>query len=411
MGRRSAAEERARADTLFAQGEHGNAKLTYDRAIDACTPADSALADECRARVIECCDAIARTRIAEADRLIEQGAHDLALPELQNAALTARSQALLLEIERRIEKLDAAEAIEAGTVAELSDDERFELISGSFEAEQHDEYVSLGEPMRRALLLLHGGDAKSALPLLEQLHGAPDARYLWLELGRARLLCDDSAGGREALEKFLALLEPGAGGDARLGAHIELAALANEAGDIEGAIGQHQAALEALPDDPRPYIALARFLRRSGMPEEALDVLESATEALESESPQLLILVERGLAHADLNADEAAIEVLEQAVSLLTTRQHLDLPPELATKLAELHERAGNRARALDLYSLLTQGSDVANHASYYRQTGRLFLALDRPADARRALQRALALTEESSPAHAEIASALAKIT
>jgi tetratricopeptide (TPR) repeat protein len=264
--------------------------------------------------------------------------------------------------------------------------------------------------MRRALLALHSGDAAAALPLLEQASTLPEARYTWLELGRARILCGDSKGGQQALEQFLASLAQGEGGDARLGAHLELAALAHEANDVEGAIAQHQAALEALPDDPRPYIALARFLRRVEMPEEALEVLQSATDALESESPQLPILIEQGLAHAQLNADKEAIDALEQAVSLLTARQHLDLPPELATKLAELHERTGNRARALDLYALLAQGSDVAQHASYHQHSGRLLAALGHASEARRAYQRALALSLEGSPEHTAISTALAAI-
>lgn len=410
FGRRSAAEEKTRADALFERGEHGLAKLAYDRARDACQPSEAAIAEACEARVIECCDAIARTRITEAERLFREGAHELALAELEHAAQTARTAALLAEIERRMEQGVRAEArAEVSAQAELDDDERFELIAGSFEAEQHDEYAAAGDQVRRALLALHAADAPSALPLLESaLQSAATPRYLWLELGRARLLCGDEAGGRDALERFLDTLEAGEGGDARLGAHLELAGLAHEAGDTEGAIAQHEAALEALPDDPRPYLALARYLRRVDLPDEALEVLDSALGALESAEPPIAILIEQGLAHAQLGAAERAIEALEQAVSLLTARRQLDLPPELATKLAELHEARGNQARALDLYALLTQGSDRANRPAYLAQVARLLLALDRPAEARRALQKLVELAPAGSTERAEAEAKLA---
>lgn len=413
FGRKSAAEEKARADALFERGEHGDAKLAYERAIDASTPEDSALLEPCRARVVECCDIIARSRIAEAERLAKQGSPELALNELEHAQQTARSPELQAEIERLIDqgvRKDEREHIIADQ-RELDDDERYELIAGNFELEQNDEYAQAGESVRRALLALHGGDPATALPLLEEAaKQATEPRYLWLEVGRARLLCGDQAGGRGALEAFLSKLGPEEGGDARLSAHIELASLLHEGGDVEGAIAQHQAALEALPDDPRPYLALARFLRRVELPEEALEVLGSALEALDSERPVLAIVIEQGLAYADMKDDAAAVEHLEKAVSMLTAQQRLDLPPELAVTLAELSERRGNKGRALDMYALLAEGSDVANRMTYHRNVGRLLAELGRSTDARRALQRALELAPEGSPARGDIEQALAAI-
>jgi tetratricopeptide (TPR) repeat protein len=413
FGRKSAAEEKVRADGLFERGEHGDAKLAYERAIDAATDAEAGLCDVCRARVIECCDAIARKRVAEAERLAKQGAEELALSELEHALQTAKSEALLAEIEQKMEALVRKEAREHAIAdqRELDDDERFELIAGSFEAEQYAEYAEGGDGVRRALLALSTGDGATALPLLEE--AAKQAKspcYLWLEVGRARLLCGDTPGGRGAIEAFLSKLEPEEGGDARLSAHIELAGIIHEAGDVEGAIAQYQAALEALPDDPRPYLALARFLRRVELPEEALEILSSALTALDADKPVLAIVIEQGLAHAQAGDAPAAIEKLEKAVSMLTAMQHRDLPPELATKLAELHERGGNKGRALDLYALLADGSDVVNRGSYLRHMGRLLAELSHPTEAKRALQRALELAPADSPQRAEIAEAIAAI-
>jgi tetratricopeptide (TPR) repeat protein len=146
------------------------------------------------------------------------------------------------------------------------------------------------------------------------------------------------------------------------------------------------------------------------MPEEALEVLEGALGALDTDKPVLAIIIEQGLAQAENGADAAAIERLEKAVSMLTAQQHRDLPPELATKLAELQERAGNKGRALDLFALLAEGSDVANRMTYHRQMGRLFTELGHGTEARRALQRALELAPEGSPVRGDIEQALAAI-
>jgi tetratricopeptide (TPR) repeat protein len=413
FGRKNAAEEKARADALFDRGEHGDAKLAYERALDACTPADSALVEPCRARVIECCDRIAQKRIKEAEHLASQGADELALNELEHAQQTAKSPELLAEIERLIEKHVRHEEREHAIAdqRELDEDERYELIAGNFELEQADEYAAAGDAVKKALMALLNGDHAAALPVLEQ--ATTDAvapRYLWLEVGRARLLCGDIAGGRGGLEAFLSKLGPDEGGDARLSAHIELAAIAHDAGDVEGAIAQHQAALEALPDDPRPYLALARYLRKAEMPEEALEVLESALAALDSDKPMLAIVIEQGLAQAERGEDAAAIERLEKAVSMLTAQQHRDLPPELATTLAALYERGGNKGRALDMFALLVEGSDVANRMTYHREMSRLFAELGHPAEAKRSLQRALELAPEGSPARGDIEQALAAI-
>jgi tetratricopeptide (TPR) repeat protein len=187
------------------------------------------------------------------------------------------------------------------------------------------------------------------------------------------------------------------GGESRLVAHMELAALHAARGDIEAAAAEHEAAVEALPEDPRPYLALASFLRREGMAAEAVEVLTSASDAFDGEGQRpFRLTLELGLAHADLGQDERAIELLEDVVSYLTARQLLDLPPECAVPLARLYEKRGNKARALDLYNLLSTGSDVDHHVDYYQQAARLLLELDRRSDARRMLQRARELTTDA---------------
>ena len=405
LGRRSASEERAHAKQLQARGELGLAKLGYERALELAGAEPESERAAIAAELDACRDQLARARLAEAERLLAEGSLELANAELEAAIEMAASRELVAEAEARIERGARREAREHAGTAEQSDDERFETISGSWEDAQYDEYAGLGPELRPALLALYDGKAKEARPVLERFAAAASApRYLLFELGRARLLDGDTQGGREALERFVRGFAGEEGGDARLVAHMELAALHQEHGDPDQAIAEYQAAVEAMPDDPRPYLALAIFLRQKGLASEAIEVLDSAISALESEGqPQWRLTLELGLARADLGQDAAAIQALEEVVGYLTARQHLDLPPECAVPLAKLHEKAGNRARALDLYNLLAAGSDVGNHFQYYCEAARLLAELGHRAEARRMLQRATEVVPDRPEARAEL--------
>ncbi len=404
LGRRSAADERKSADDLWARGEFGLAKLAYERALAAASGEPDEVRGELARRVEESRDAIARARLAEGEKLLHAGAEDLAIAELQGAIELASSAEIIAEAQRLIESTERRDAREKATVVELNDDERFEVIAGSFEEEQYEEYDAHGPELRAALLSLYDGAAAQARPVLERLaEAASEPRYLLFELGRARLLDGELEGGRDALQRFVGLFGEGEGGEARLVAHMELASLHDERGDFDAAAAEYEAAVEAMPDDPRPYLAMALFFRRSKLPAEAIEVLTSALGVLQEQHRQWRFTLELGLAHAELGDDARAIELLEDVVTQLTARQHLDLPPEGALRLAELHEKNGNQVRALDLYILLSAGSDVANHFAYHRQAARLMIETGHDADARRMLARALELAPDDPEIRAEL--------
>lgn len=411
FGQRSAQEEEQRAEELFARSEHGLAKLAYERAVERLVRADEANAERLRNRINACRDAMARARIAEAERLLQDGEIELAETELQSASEIAADAELAADARRRIETLERREAKKNATVVVQAEDEHFDTIAGNWEEDQHDEYAAQGDALRSALIALYSGDATRALPALETaLAAAQRPCYLWFETGRARLLDGKSDAGREALEKFVAALRPSEGGEARLVAHMELAALHHEQGRFEASVAEYQAAIEALPEDPRPYLAMATFFRREGLAAESVDVLEAASNMLEEEQRPWRLTAELGLAHADLGHDSVAGEMLEDVIAHFTKRQQMDFPPEPTLRLALLHEKSGNQARALDLYHLLAQGSDVLNHCTYYRQAARLMLALGHRTEARRMLQRAAEVAPDAPEIRAEIAAELDKL-
>jgi tetratricopeptide (TPR) repeat protein len=396
FGKRTLEQERAHADELFAAGEFGSAKLAYERAQDLARESPE-VARELALKVDACRDSIAEHRIAEAEKLIAQGNLEFAREELRGAIETAANRELIMKAEQRIESLERRERVaQRAAESEQTAEDRFEVIAGGFEDDQYNEYTAHGEPMKRALLALHDGKIAEARAELETLIQSADGpRYLWFELGRARLADGATEAGAEALTKFLDALHPEEGGDARLIAHMELAQLVHARGDFDGAVAHYERALEALPDDPRPYLAMAGFFRREQLFDEAIEVLEAALSSRDEGDPDFRLWLELGLAYADAGRDELAITQLERVIDFLTRRNQRDLPPEGTLRLAALYEKSERPARALDLYTLLADGSDRQNAFAYELEAARLMQSLGLSAEARRMLQRA----REDAPA------------
>jgi tetratricopeptide (TPR) repeat protein len=397
FGKRTLEQERAHADELFAAGEFGSAKLAYERTQDLARELPE-VKQALTLQIDACRDAIAKRRIGEAETLIGQGNLVFAREELQGAMETAASRELILQAEQRLQSLETRQRHEerAAEDGETSDEDRFEVISGSFDDDQYNEYTAHGEPMKRALLALHDGRIPEARKELEALiEHADGPRYVWFELGRARLADGATDEGTDALRKFLATLHPEEGGDARLIAHMELAQLVHAKGDFDGAVAHYEQALEALPDDPRPYLAMANFFRREQLFDEAIEVLEAALASRDEAAPDFRLWLELGLALADSGRDELAIVQLERVIEFLARRNQRELPAEGMLRLAMLYEKSERPARALDLFTLLADGSERQNAFAYELEAARLMQSLGLSAEARRMLQRA----REDAPA------------
>ena len=408
FGGRTLEQERAHGDSLFEQEDFGAAKLSYERAASLAKNQPE-LKRELLARCEACQDAIAKLQLAESERLAREGNLELAFEALRQVELTAADRRLVQHARERMELLErAAVRAEVAEHTAPNEEDRFELIAGGFEDDQYAEYVAHGEAVKQALLLLHDGHTAQARAHLEEvLKTADGPRYLWFELGRARLADNDAAGGQEALEKFLASLQADEGGDTLLLARTELAQLARARGDFDGAVAHFESALTAAPSDPRPYLAMASFFRHEKLLEEAVEVLEAGLEALHGRQPDVRLWHELGLTFADLGQDAEAIKWLERMVEYLSSQKLTDMPADGTAKLAELHERAGRQARALDLYSLLAHGSDVPRLYHYHEQAARLLMAGGMTEDARRMLVRALELAPDDAEVKARLQASL----
>jgi len=395
-----------KADALYAAGDFGPAKLIYERALGAAPDeARTDLEDKMR----RCLDAIARQRIDEAKAYLAAGSVELAAQEIEGALEVAVDEATRAEAIALLDGLQAEEARAQAVTLEMTDEERIAVLMGQWEEEQATEYEGYGEELLQALVRLHKEEVDDALAQLESLlAGAPEPRYLWLEIGRARLLREDATGAREALGRFLEAVDDAEATEARLAVHLTLARLADDDGRFEDAMGHFGAAVEALPQDYRPYLAMGAFLREKGHAEEAVEVLGTALELSRSAGTDWRLFEEIGLAAEQAGKSDEARSFLEQVIEFFTNRQITDFPPSTARSLAKLYEAQGRLDRAADMYRALSQGSDRERHASYHYEAGRLLRELGLADEARRMLTRAEALvSEDDASLRAQIAALL----
>jgi tetratricopeptide (TPR) repeat protein len=385
-----------KADALYADGDYGPAKLTYEKAL-AASPQNErpALAE----KALRCTDGIARQRIDEAKAYLGQGSIELAEQELEGALEVAADEALRQEAQGILDGLEAQEAQEQATAPEMTDEERVALLMGQWVEGQAEEYEGYGDALLDGLLAMHNERFEEARAQLEALLSeAPDPRYLWLEVGRARLLADDAPAGKEALHSFLAAVEDDEGGETKLVANLALARIAADAEEFEEAMGYFESAVHALPEDYRPYLAMGAFLRDKGHGDEALEVLQTSLELSKKAGTDWRLLEELGLASELVDKPQDARSFLEQVLEFFTNHQITDFPPTTATTLAKLYEAEGRLDRAADMYRALSQGSDKEHHALYHYEAGRLLQTLGLTDEARRMLTRADALLSDEDP-------------
>ncbi len=406
-------DQMAEGDRYFVAAQLEDARIAYERALERKKGASPEAVARCEERVVECLDGMAERRIAEAERLRGEGHLDLAETELRNAMETASSPEIAKRARRMLELLEKEDAQQRAEIPdEISDDDRWALLAGSWGPDQMDEYDEYGEPFRDALLALHDDRVKDARAALEALleENEEDACFLWLEVARARILDDDLAAAEPALRELLERVDAEDSGDAVLAAHAELAGLRDRQEDEEGAIAELSAAMQAIPDDPRPFFMMGRYLRSKGHAAEAADVLEAAVPLLGEDRPDPRFLEELGLAKLESGEDEDAAMYLDRVLTQYVQLRRLDFPPATAVARATLYERAGQLEKAADLYRGLANGSDRENHLAYHREAARLLLELELDEEARRMLTRALALAEDDAEARAAIEAQLAEL-
>ena len=173
-----------------------------------------------------------------------------------------------------------------------------------------------------------------------ELNAAGDIVRLYDKTAQREILPDGAIAGQfqaflnsnaEALEAFLSSLDEGEAAEAQLAVNLTLARLADDGGRFEDATRYFEAAVEAIPDDYRPYLAMGAFLRDKGHAGEALDVLHTSLQLSKSSAVDWRLLEELGLASNDAGKTQEAQSFLEQVIEYFTGRQVMDFPPSTAT--------------------------------------------------------------------------------
>ena len=415
FGGGSYADDMAEGDKAFAAERWTDARAAYESALDRAK--GDAESEPAQAKIDQCRDALARELMTEAERLLDADNLELAEAELQNAIELAASDEIRTMARRRIETLEKEDALRQHEELpdEMSDEDRWSLLAGSWTEDQLDEYDEYGEAFREAILLLHDGEHEAAREQLEAIADEyEDPVYLWLEVGRARMLCEDHEKAEEAFEAFLEPLEDDEGGAAKMAALANLATLRDRDDDEEGAIAYLEQAMDAFPEEPVPFLMMGQFLFGKGHHAEAAEVLLAGEDLLNPDRPDWRYLEQLGLALAEADEPERAAAYLDRVIAFFVgLRRHdreLDYPPASAVKRAELFEEEGRLEKAADLYRTLANGSDKDNHITYHREAARLLLELELHEEARRMLTRALALAEDDDEAAAEIEAQLEEL-
>lgn len=413
------------ADEAFERRAFPDARAAYSKLVDRRDVTAEARA-RYQARIAETYDKQAEVHIEQAMRLADDGERGLADQELETALEVARSPLVKARALKERDRADRRAARREATSAPLTDDQRYVRIAGNWEAPQLEEYDRYGERFRRATIALDREQVGEARAELEALASEfPRGVYLFLELARARArmgrVSASSNGGSavdgdlelaaEALRTFLSRVPDDDRSQARVLAYVFLAQIADAGRDETKAIEELQAGIDAMPDDPRPFLQLGAYLRDKGHGEEAVEVIESALALSEEQQDgNWPVLHELALAKRLVGRRDEAIELLERVVRIFVARSSLDFPPAVAVPLAELQEEAGNLARAADLYAGLTRGSHREEHGRYYREAGRLLTKLGLKQEARRMWTRASALVEGAPELEASIELALSEL-
>lgn len=227
-------------------------------------------------------------------------------------------------------------------------DIRSALIVARWTDTQRAEYVGYGAEVLHACLALEDGRFHDAdrrfSALLEEFD---DPVFLLYDAARARLLAGNPESAEHLLEQFVSKAGDRASPDQRLEVGVELATIAAERGDDDRAIARLGKLVEAMPRDPRAYLALGRFLRSRGFAEEALDVYRGFLSS--NEVADTAMLEESGLCELALGHTAEAERFFDEVIRRAKCTCGVKVPESTLTALASIYETTGRHAKAIEM--------------------------------------------------------------
>jgi len=283
----------------------------------------------------------------------------------------------------------------------VSDTPVVQILLGRLAAGDRD-YASAAAAHRRAIETGGGAEAWYWLGVAQINLADPDAArsfaraaemqptygVAWRELGKVHLDANRPSEASAALDKAVALLP----GDAET--HYLRGMAFSREGEIEAAVADLELALSLDPRHTEAKYNLAIALRRTGEVERSQTMLAEAQEErranasdAETERQQRgLLILRQGYARYRLGQPEQALELLDQAATLVEANDLLQLYRGLA--LAELG-RPNEAVAALEAAARLNE-----SRPDTWQALVLIYNSLDRSEDAQRAQARLNALTQ-----------------
>lgn len=370
------------AEALFEEGRLGEAKLRYEKALGRRREGPDAAVTLVEERIAACVRRLAEAKLTEADETARSGDLEGALLLLQDAREISGAPEILEAIQKRVRSYEAEDTRRlVEDSEELSEEELMTIIAGTWTDAQAEEYAAMPEDLEAAFLAAHDGEHKKAVTVIKDILARDDLaetpKYLYLELGRAQVMCEQFQDAVEMLDIFLkAVADDGEAIEVRVQA-CDLKAVALAAMErFEEAEKQLRAATTLTPEDHRVFLKLGVFLRGRENYGSAVGALEKARELMGQMQPDFTVIRELGFTYLAMERKEEAKACLTGVIEHLASRgEHNQFDPQTAVALAGLREEKGELMLAADLYRHLAVGYDTRNHFVYNAEAARLLKA------------------------------------
>ncbi|MBN2715607.1 MAG: tetratricopeptide repeat protein [Deltaproteobacteria bacterium] len=376
------AEHKAEGERFFAEGNAGEARLSFQRALKKSKDCAATDIEDVKAQIALCANQLAMQRLEQARALFAQNVVEKAYETLDDVLLICNSPELAEAVEQCRTTFDNATAEAAADAApEMTDDDLLAVIAGSWSAAMAAEFAQYPEGFYHALMTAHDGDVKQALTQIQKVAEEIDlneARYLFLEIGRLQLQSEDLAGAEESIRTFVNKAENDGDEDVEelWLAWQMLASIHTAKGDFDGAEKALIRSYRAAPDNHVPLLQLGTFLRERGELERAKRSLQNAMDTMGAIHPDMRVFRELGLTYLAMNAKKEAIDCFKTVLDHFgNTVGHDQYDPEAAVPLARLLEEQGKLKDASDIYRHLANGYDTENLYLYNLEAARLLLA------------------------------------
>jgi len=388
------------ARDLMDSGRPGEAKMLLEKILPALKDEkEESKALEVRENIARCRDQLASQHLESAALFIKEDEVQSARSAIEDALEVVHDESLREKARSMMASLDAAElGSMTDEATELDDDELFNIIAGTWNDRQADEFEELGPEAVRAAILMHEGKLDEAKKSLISLASAnPDrACYILMEKGKLHLMSGEKEEAVESFELFLDRLPEDADDEVWINGLTLLGQSRLQSGDNEGA---EEALREAAGVDMENYLGflnLGVFLRGVDQPGEAVVYLEKAESLMSSMSPDMRVIRELGMVKLDLGDRDAAKNYLAKTLELqAATGQHGQFDPAAAVELARIHEEDGDIRSASDIFRHLCEGYDRPNYFIYHLNAGRLLKKLGETDLAGKYLAKAAALAPD----------------